>query len=159
MKIILLSEDAVRIEPAAGMMTVEASSPEHSFTPFQMVASGLALCTYSVLQSWANHAKLEADTLAIEVRWDYVEEPHRAGRYEVTLDWPSLPEGRHKAAARVAGLCPVKHTLMRAPEIVTNVRASGSASASGANATSTQSANAKPTQSANAKATFSATVH
>ena len=39
MKIILLSEDAIRLEPDDGPMTIEALTPEQSYSPFHMLAS------------------------------------------------------------------------------------------------------------------------
>ena len=45
MKITLLSEDSIRLEPIPGPMTIEAPSAEQSYSPFHMLASGLAYCT------------------------------------------------------------------------------------------------------------------
>jgi hypothetical protein len=39
MKITLLSDDAIRLEPVAGPMTIEASSAEMVYSPFHMLAS------------------------------------------------------------------------------------------------------------------------
>jgi uncharacterized OsmC-like protein len=121
-KITLLSEERLRIEGGAGPLTVEAESAEMTYSPFHMLASGLASCTFSVLHSWASNAGLPADDLAVEVGWSFVDDPHRVGRMEVSIDWPSLPEGRRTAASRAAGLCAVKKTLETPPQIVTQVK-------------------------------------
>ena len=118
MKIILLSDDAIRLEPEPGPMTIEAQSAEQQYSPFHMLASSLAYCTWSVLYSWANHAKLGADDLAIEVRWSFAEDPYRVGELRMTYEWPSLPENRRRAAARAAELCTVHATLTHPPSIV-----------------------------------------
>jgi uncharacterized OsmC-like protein len=115
LKIILLAEDTVRLEPEPGPMTIEALSADQLYSPFHMLASGLAFCTYSILASWADTAKLSADDCAIEVRWTFVEEPHRIGATTLTLDWPSLPAARTAAAKRVAELCPIHATLHHPP--------------------------------------------
>ena len=117
MKIILLGEDAVRLEPDAGPMTIEALSADQSYSPFHMLASSLAYCTFSILHSWAGTAKLSGDDLAIEVRWQFAEDPHRVGAMELTLDWPSLPAARTATAERVAKLCPIHATLHHPPEV------------------------------------------
>ena len=104
-------------------MTIEAESADMTYSPFHMLASSLATCTYSVLGSWATNAKLPADDLAIEVGWSFAEEPHRVGKMEIDIQWPSLPENRRAAAARVADLCTVKVTLKQPPEVVTAVQA------------------------------------
>jgi len=122
-KILLVSDDRIRLEGKAGPMTIEADSPEMQYSPFHMLASSLATCTYSVLGSWATNAKLAADDLAIEVGWSFAEEPHRVGKMEIDIQWPSLPENRRAAAARVADLCTVKVTLKQPPEVVTAVQA------------------------------------
>ena len=56
MKITLLSEESIRLEPTAGPMTIEAPTAEQSYSPFHMLASGLAYCTFSVMYAWAEHA-------------------------------------------------------------------------------------------------------
>jgi|SRR4051794_18312629 uncharacterized OsmC-like protein len=111
MKITLLSDDAIRLEPAAGPLTVEAKSADMQYSPFQMVASGLASCTFSVLHSWASHAKLSVDDLAVEVHWGFADDPHRMSDIRVVLDWPSLPANRVASAKRASELCTIHATL------------------------------------------------
>ena len=118
MKITLLSDDAIRLEPTPGALTIEASSADTSYSPFHMLASSLASCTVSVLHSWATHAKLPIDDLALELRWRFVDDPHRVSDISVILDWPSLPSSRLAAAKRVAEMCTVHATLMHPPRIV-----------------------------------------
>ena len=118
MKITLLAEDALRLEPTDGVMTIEAPTVERTYSPFDMLASGLAYCTWSVLQSWATHAKLDATGLAVEVRWTFAEDPHRVGSLAVRLIWPSLPPERRAAAQRAAATCAVHRTLEHPPAIV-----------------------------------------
>jgi uncharacterized OsmC-like protein len=117
MKIILLDDDAIRLEPTPGPLTIEAPSAEMSYSPFHMLASALATCTFSVMYSWATHATLSVDDLTIEVRWTFGDEPHRVTNLNVTFDWPSLPANRLGAARRVAELCTVHATLQHPPHI------------------------------------------
>jgi putative redox protein len=122
-KITLLSDERLRLEPTPGPMTIEAASPERAYSPFHMVGSGLATCVLSVLASWAETAGFTADDLVIEVEWTFAEKPHRIGRFALALHWPSLPEPRRGAATRVAALCPIHATLHTPPEIEVAVRA------------------------------------
>jgi uncharacterized OsmC-like protein len=117
MKITLLSDDAIRLDPVPGALTVEASSAEMTYSPFHMLASGLATCTFSVLYSWATHAKVPIDDLSLEVRWRFGEDPHRVSDLAVTFDWPSLPANRIAAAKRVSEMCTIHATLLHAPRI------------------------------------------
>lgn len=117
MKLILLSDERIRLEPKPGPMSIEAESAERMYSPFHMVGGGLATCVFSVLASWAGTAGIPIEDLAIEVGWSFAEEPHRVGRFEMQLQWPSLPENRRAAAQRVAGLCPIHATLHHPPEI------------------------------------------
>jgi uncharacterized OsmC-like protein len=117
MKITLLSEYSIRLEPIPGPMTIEAPTADQSYSPFHMMAGGLAYCTFSVLYAWAENAKLEATDLTIEVAWEFAEDPHRVGKYDLTFKWPSLPEKRLAAAERVAELCAVHATLTHPPAI------------------------------------------
>ena len=131
MKITLLSDDRIRLDGGAGPMTIEAESAETSYSPFHMLASGLATCTLSVLHAWAANAKLPADGLAIEVGWSFVEDPHRLGEMTVGIEWPGLPEARRVAAQRVADLCTVKVSMKNPPTFTTTV-SSGAPAAAGA---------------------------
>lgn len=121
MKITLVAEDAIRLEPTTGPMTVEAESADQLYSPFHMLASGLAFCTYSVLASWASNAKLDSNDIAIEVSWSFADAPHRVGDITMKVEWPSLPEPRKAAAERVASLCAIHATLTHSPNIVTTV--------------------------------------
>jgi uncharacterized OsmC-like protein len=118
MKIILLSEDSIRLVADTGPMTIEAQDPDQSYSPFHMLGSSLATCTFSVLYSWATNAGLSVDDLTIDVSWTFAEDPYRVGRLEMTFDWPSLPENRVRAATRAAELCTIHTTLSHPPEIM-----------------------------------------
>ena len=122
MKIILTSAESLRLEPAPGPLTIEAPSPEMEYSPFHMLASSLATCTFSVLQSWATHRNLDADDLRVDVSWSFAETPHRVGSMQVSLEWPSLASDMWPRALRVANLCGVHNTLTHPPEILVGTR-------------------------------------
>ena len=117
MKIILLSDEAIRLEPATGQLTIEAESADTEYSPYQMLASSLAVCTFGVLQSWASNAGITADDLIIDVTWSFTDKPHRVGAMQLSYQWPSLPADRAQVAQRVAELCPVHKTLTQSPEM------------------------------------------
>ena len=117
MKITLLSDDAIRLEPTPGPLTIEAPSTDVQYSPFQMLASGLASCTFSLIYSWAVHANHSVDDLAIEVHWSFADAPHRMSEIQVVLDWPSLPANRIAAAKRASELCTIHATLSHSPNI------------------------------------------
>ena len=117
MKLTLLGDDAIRLEHASGPLTIEAASPDTSYSPFHMLASALATCTFSVLHAWATHKTLSADDLSLEVQWRFGEDPHRVSDMGVVFDWPSLPAERVASAQRVAALCTVHATLTHPPRI------------------------------------------
>ena len=119
MKIILLSDDAIRLEPDAGPMTIEAVEADQQYSPFHMLASSLAYCTFSVMYSWATHTKQTADDLVIEVRWKFSEEPKRVSDLNLTYLWPSLPAKKQEAAKRVAAMCTIHATLHQPPTVTT----------------------------------------
>lgn len=123
MKITLLSEESIRLDGSGGLLTIEAESADHTYSPFHMLASSLAVCTQSVLASWASNARISADDIAIEVSWSFAENPHRVGDLKLEFEWPSLPPARVEAAKRVAALCTVHATLQHPPSISTELRA------------------------------------
>lgn len=130
MKITLLSEDSIRLEPIPGPMTIEAPSAEQSYSPFHMLASGLAYCTFSIMYAWAEHAGLDAGDLSVDVSWTFAQDPQRVGRYDMRFNWPSLPERRLDAARRVATMCTIHATFERPPVIAIDVMAGESMDAS-----------------------------
>jgi uncharacterized OsmC-like protein len=98
-------------------MTIEAPSAEQSYSPFHMVASGLAYCTFSVMYAWAEHAGLDAGDLTIDVSWTFAQDPQRVDRYDMRFNWPSLPARRLEAARRVAKMCTIHATFEHPPVI------------------------------------------
>lgn len=117
MRITLTSDDSIRLEPEPGQLTIEAPAADTSYSPFHMLASALAVCTFSVLYSWASHAGLEAEDLVLEVQWTFADAPNRVATYDLAFTWPSLPAARREVARRVATLCPVHATLSHPPAI------------------------------------------
>ena len=130
MKISLIGEDGIRLEPLPGPMTIEAATEDQLYSPFHMLGSGLAFCTYSVLASWASNAKLNSDDIVIDVHWTFVEDPHRIGKIEMQIDWHSLPPQRQTAAQRVAAMCAIHASLHQPPEVLTSVVTAQTAAAS-----------------------------
>ncbi len=122
MKLTLLADDRVRYELTTSAMTVDAPTADTQFSPYHMLAGGLAACTHSTIASWAERAKLSVADLAVEVSWTFAEEPHRVGAMTVELEWPSLPPARREAARRAADLCPVHHTLQTPVAMTTVLR-------------------------------------
>lgn len=117
MKITLVSDDSIRLEPIPGPMTIEAPSADQSYSPFHMMASGLAYCTFSVMYAWAEHAQLDASNLTIDVAWTFADDPHRVASYDVRFSWAALPANRLEAARRVAEMCTVHATFQHPPTI------------------------------------------
>lgn len=117
MKIVLTGEDSIRFEPVPGPLTIEAPKTSASYSPFQMLGSALAVCTHSVLASWASHAEISSDDLSITVSWTFVEKPRRVGGITMDLHWPSLPAHRAEVARRAALICPIHATLSHSPSI------------------------------------------
>lgn len=131
MKITLLTEESIRLDGLGGPLTIEAESADQQYSPFHMLASGLAVCTHSVLVSWANNAHIHTDDLAIEVSWAFTEKPHRIGEIRLTFEWPDLPPARIETAKRVAALCPIHATFHHTPTISIEARDGVPAAAAG----------------------------
>lgn len=122
MKIVLQGEDAILLSATEGMLTIEAESADQSYSPFHMLGSSLATCTFSVLYSWASNSDLDVSDLQIRVSWEFADNPHRVGKINTELTWPSLPENRRVAAQRAAGLCAVHATLSHTVPITTELK-------------------------------------
>lgn len=123
MKIVLQGEDAILLSATEGMLTIEAESTEQSYSPFHMLGSALAYCTFSVLYSWASNSDHDVSDLQVRVSWEFTDNPHRVGSMKMELQWPSLPATRKAAAERAAQLCAVHATLSHTVPITTELTA------------------------------------
>lgn len=120
MQITVLAPDHLRLDTALGD---DGLSVEGEFGPLQMLAASLALCTASVTHTYAETASFDLFGLAVEIRWDYADDPYRVGRYDITLHLPeSVPVARHRAIIRAADTCTVHQTLTHSPTIETVVQ-------------------------------------
>ncbi len=124
MKIVLEGEYAILLTATEGELTIEAESPSQTYSPFHMLGSALATCTFSVLYSWTMNASADTsvDDLQIRVSWEFAEKPHRLGQMSMELIWPSLPQERRAAAERAAQLCAVHATLSHTVPIATELK-------------------------------------
>ncbi|HKJ71611.1 MAG TPA: OsmC family protein [Gammaproteobacteria bacterium] len=100
---------------------VVADSDDVHFSAMEMFATSIALCTYSVLASYAEQAGADTAGLEVRMRWEYREAPYRIGAIAMDVTWPGLPGNRLKAAQRAAEQCTLHHTLEVPPEIETRV--------------------------------------
>jgi uncharacterized OsmC-like protein len=120
MKIMLTGEESLRIEPTAGMLTIEAATADQSYSPFHMLASAIGMCTFSVLHSWAGNKDVSANDLRIDVSWTFPEGQHRVETMSIKLEWPSLSAELWPRALRAAHLCGIHQTLSKPPQITVN---------------------------------------
>lgn len=118
-KLILLSEASIRVEPTPGPLTVDAAEDGLTFSPFHMMSAGLAICTLSALLHWGATAGLDTDDITVEVAWTFAENPYRIGSFDLRFNWPALPPNRLAAAERVADLCTIHATFLHPPEMRT----------------------------------------
>jgi uncharacterized OsmC-like protein len=117
MRILLTGEESLRIEPTPGPLTIEAPTPDRSYSPFHMLGSALGACTFSVLQSWASNKNIGVDDLTVDISWKFMEGQHRVESMRVKLDWESLSSELWPRAIRAAQLCGVHQTLTRQIDI------------------------------------------
>lgn len=124
MRIILETEERIRLEADAGGFAFETTD-DTGLSPFHLLAASLATCTYSVVHSWAHHAGLGLDGLAIIVEWELGGDPVRVSEVRMDLEWPGLPTARREAARRVAAQCTIHHTLEHGSHVETRVGGAG----------------------------------
>ena len=77
MKLLLLSEDAIRLEVDPGPIHVESVEPDMQFSAFHMFAGSLAYCTFSVLYTWASQSQQPTDDLVLDVHWAFSDDAPR----------------------------------------------------------------------------------
>jgi putative redox protein len=117
MKITITGEESLRLEPTSGPLTIEAESPDQSYSPFHMLGSALGACTMSVMQSWASNKDIGVDDLKIDVSWKFAEGQHRVESMNAKIEWPSLSAELWPRVLRAANVCGVHQTLTHTVEI------------------------------------------
>lgn len=130
MRIILESEDSIRLRSGAGGLELEAVAGV-GLSPFHLLAASLGACTRSVLLAWAEAAALDIAGLEVVVDWEFGGDPVRVSEFRMVLVWPALPAARRAAAERAAAQCTVHHTLAHGSRVATRVAGSPEAGADG----------------------------
>jgi putative redox protein len=87
-------------------------------TPLELVPSALGTCVALFVQQFLTTRGLDATGLEIQVFAAGEANPHRIGRFEVTVAIPKgIPAQYRDAVRRAAESCTVHHTLTHTPEI------------------------------------------
>jgi uncharacterized OsmC-like protein len=120
MEIHLRTEDSIRLTDVEPAFVIEPDAGQ-TLSPFHLLGASLAVCTYSVLHSYGEHAGIPLDGLAIDVAWEFGGDPFRVTAIDMGLNWPGLPSGRREAARRAAAQCTIHHTLAHDVDVVTRV--------------------------------------
>ena len=90
--------------------------------PLELVPAALGTCVALFVKQFLVTRGLDATGLAVQVFTAPESNPHRIGRFEVTVAVPGgIPERYRDAVARVAESCTVHHTLTHRPEISVEV--------------------------------------
>ena len=102
-------------------INIETKNTDAHYSALQMFATSLALCTYSVLASYAEQINVSSDKIAVHLQWSYEKDPFRITYIEMDIDWAELPSTRLEAARHAAMMCTLHNTLAHPPEFVTRV--------------------------------------
>ncbi|HTT69086.1 MAG TPA: OsmC family protein [Gemmatimonadales bacterium] len=90
--------------------------------PLELVPAALGTCVALFVKQFLVTRGLDAAGLTVQVFTATEANPHRIGRFEVTVAIPKgVPEHYREAVARVAESCTVHHTLTHQPEIAVEV--------------------------------------
>ena len=92
--------------------------------PLELVPAALGTCVALFVKQFLATRSLDATGLTVQVFTAAESNPHRIGRFEVTVAVPKgVPEQYRDVIARVAESCTVHHTLSHRPEIAVEVLA------------------------------------
>jgi uncharacterized OsmC-like protein len=98
--------------------------------PLELMPTSLGTCVALFVQQFLVTRGLDATGLTVEVGTLGAPNPHRIGRFEVTVKIPGgVPEKYREAVKRAAEGCTVHHTLTHQPEIAVTVEAGAAAGA------------------------------
>jgi putative redox protein len=92
--------------------------------PLELMPTALGTCVALFVQQFLATRGLDATGLEVQVATVGAANPHRIGRFEVSVAIPrGIPEQYRDAVVRVAESCTVHHTLLHRPEIAVQVLA------------------------------------
>lgn len=90
--------------------------------PLELLPASLGTCVALFVQQFLVTRGIDATGLQVEVAAQGAPNPHRIGRFEVTVNIPGgVPEKYKDAVKRAAEGCTVHHTLSHLPEIAVTV--------------------------------------
>jgi putative redox protein len=90
--------------------------------PLELVPAALGTCVALFVKQFLATRGLDASGLTVQVFTAPETNPHRIGRFEVTVSVPGgIPAQYRQAVVRVAESCTVHHTLVHQPEIAVEV--------------------------------------
>jgi len=86
--------------------------------PLELLPASLGTCVALFVQQFLVTRGIDATGMRVEVATQGAPNPHRIGRFEVTVSVPGgVPEKYRDAVKRAAEGCTVHHTLSQLPEI------------------------------------------
>jgi uncharacterized OsmC-like protein len=87
-------------------------------TPVECLAVSLGSCVAYFAARFAQRHGLPIQDLRVNTDWDYAEQPHRVGRFDVRISFRgTLDAAMRDRLQRVVEGCTVHHTLMHPPQI------------------------------------------
>lgn len=102
----------------------QAGGQDSAPMPLELMPASLGTCVAFFVQQFLVTRGLDASGLTVDVQSQGADNPHRIGRFEVSVKVPGgVPEKYRDAVMRAAETCTVHHTLTHAPEITVEIEA------------------------------------
>jgi uncharacterized OsmC-like protein len=91
---------------------------DEGMTPVECLAVSLGSCVAYFVARFAQRHSLPIQDLQVTTGWDYAEQPHRVGNFDVQVSLSgTLDAAMRDRLQRVAEACTVHHTLRHPPAI------------------------------------------
>jgi uncharacterized OsmC-like protein len=91
---------------------------DEGMTPLECLAVSLGSCVAYFAARFAQRHALPIRDLQVTTAWDYAEQPHRVGRFDVRIVYRgALDAAMRDRLQRVVEGCTVHHTLTHPPQI------------------------------------------
>jgi len=97
---------------------VEDGGADAGMTPVELFIASLGSCVAYFATMFCQRRKIPPDGLAVELSWDWAEDPHRVGAIDVKITLSKKPSGKEKAGLlRMVKGCTVHNTMHHPPKI------------------------------------------
>jgi putative redox protein len=102
---------------------IEDGGSDAGMTPVEAFIASLGSCIAYFAVMFCQRRKISADSLHVELDWEWAEDPHRIGSIKVDVSLPAkLDEAQRAGLLRMVKGCTVHNTIRNQPKMAFTIK-------------------------------------